>query len=925
MVGGKHTGTVFLTLLCAAVLLCFFLGQPLSHAEGELEIINVTGNIDTDTTWEGGKIYRISGWRALNEGARLTVEPGAVIKLVNNGRLSIYGELLAVGTPDNFIYFTVGNDTSSPQVGQAVSGEALWSGLSVAGNGKAVLEYAEIRHAREWGIQVQSGTSCLEVDHCTFLSNKRGITVENGTARIEHSVFEDNEEGVRFALSGGSAFIKNNLFRLGASAADKTGINITSPALLQPIKILGNTFSGTEQTDTVGIYIHPAQDPENSLLDIMFNTFRDLGVAVQIEGGGHRLRGNNFSSSKLYAVQFSPGGPVPEALKADLRYNYWDSIDGPRRLEGYKFVGSGDYIYPTDCLIFTPWGTKSYQPCYEPLEVSIIQPQEGACFLEGVPLQASARDANLRELIFYLDGEEIYRVGEDEIISGEVYGCEWRPAEGEPLKDSYLFCVKALNQLGQEKESSLTFNYLPAAPPRPAVNILTPPEGSHINGDTWIKIEAAAANELGEEGLSCLFLEVEGIRMAEAGLPHTSINWLWETAGYDEGIITIRAVAADVLGQESSDQVSILLDRTPPGPVSLHEPFQGQSGVRLPVKFSWETAESLSPPRYRLQLAAAESGLGEEGVFNAPLLDIEDLPDNCYTLWDLPLQSGKRYLWRVQASDLAGNQGPWSEAREFRTYIPSGSGVSPGKGDGSGVVPSYQHENLNTTGQAAPKMDEETPGPETATEDMADMAGVKVFADLEPGHPAAEAILFLYNRGIVKGMGEGIFAPTLPLSRAQAVALLIKFPLETDRKGPPSPGTFEDLESGAWYTPAVKAAAGIGLLSGYEDNSFRPASPINGAEFAALLCRLENFVIKSLEVPANTGEALKEAELASGLREAVLNKTPPWAANSVAALIKRGIIGEKELAWFEPRQPLSRAEAAILLWKAYLYYQIDAS
>ncbi|HAA34339.1 MAG TPA: hypothetical protein DCD97_03410 [Firmicutes bacterium] len=482
-----------------------------------------------------------------------------------------------------------------------------------------------------------------------------------------------------------------------------------------------------------------------------------------------------------------------------------------------------------------------------------------------------------------------------------------------------------MNQLGQEKESSLTFNYLPAAPPRPAVNILTPPEGSHINGDTWIKIEAAAANELGEEGLSCLFLEVEGIRMAEAGLPHTSINWLWETAGYDEGIITIRAVAADVLGQESSDQVSILLDRTPPGPVSLHEPFQGQSGVRLPVKFSWETAESLSPPRYRLQLAAAESGLGEEGVFNAPLLDIEDLPDNCYTLWDLPLQSGKRYLWRVQASDLAGNQGPWSEAREFRTYIPSGSGVSPGKGDGSGVVPSYQHENLNTTGQAAPKMDEETPGPETATEDMADMAGVKVFADLEPGHPAAEAILFLYNRGIVKGMGEGIFAPTLPLSRAQAVALLIKFPLETDRKGPPSPGTFEDLESGAWYTPAVKAAAGIGLLSGYEDNSFRPASPINGAEFAALLCRLENFVIKSLEVPANTGEALKEAELASGLREAVLNKTPPWAANSVAALIKRGIIGEKELAWFEPRQPLSRAEAAILLWKAYLYYQIDAS
>ena len=71
--------------------------------------------------------------------------------------------------------------------------------------------------------------------------------------------------------------------------------------------------------------------------------------------------------------------------------------------------------------------------------------------------------------------------------------------------------------------------------------------------------------------------------MAETGLPHTSINWLWETAGYEEGIITIRAVAADILGQENSHQVSVLLDRTPPGPVSLHEPLQGQSGVKLPL------------------------------------------------------------------------------------------------------------------------------------------------------------------------------------------------------------------------------------------------------------------------------------------------------------------------------------------------------
>ncbi len=988
----------FLTIISAVIILFF---QPTaSHAAGEMEIITVSENISTDTTWEGGKIYRISGWRTVNEGAVLTVQPGAVIKFVNDGVLFINGEILARGTEDNAIYFTVGDDISSPEVGQAVSGTARWSGISIGGSGKAVLEHAEIRHARDWGVRVENNNSYLEVAHSIFLNNKTGINVGEGTACIENSVFQSNEEGIKiFGLCGGEAFIKNNRFLLGAAEANKTGINVAS--LHQPVEILGNIFSGTALTGTVGVRIYASQDPENRLLNIMFNTFQDVGTAIKMEQGSHKLRGNNFSGSKLYGVLFDLRPQViPENLKADIRYNFWNSSDGPRRLEDFSYVGSGDNIFHLDYLNFNPWGTRSYEPCYEPLEASIIRPQNGAYVLESAELQASAQDANLKELIFYIDGEEIFRVEENEITSGEVYGCEWRPAEGGPLKSSYLFTVKALNCLGEEQETSLTFNYLQETPSRPQVSIQTPLDGSYINGGISIEIQAAAAGELGEEGLDGLFLEIDGEKAAETGPSQTSLTWFWETAGYSEGFITLTARAVDILGQENNAEITVCLDRTPPcgtleinggglytsdstvqleisaadnfgiagmklsaspdfsqvawmpfsaslpwvlgaggepaasdehhvylllkdeagnvspaiqasiildtispAAVSLYHPPQGQSSVTLPLTFSWEPVESLSPPRYRLQLAARESGLSEEEIFLFPLLETVYLPDNSYTLQEFPLESGKRYLWRVKAVDLAGNQGPWSAAWEFRTrYSPPPAGEDES---------SPHLEEISNTGQ------EEMPGQETKTgPEYTDIT--KIFGDLEPGHPAAEAISFLYNRGIIKGVEEGTFAPEMPLNRAQAAALLMRLPLDFSRKSPTSPGTFKDLEAGAWYTSTVNTAAGIGLLGGYEDNTFRPSSPINGAEFAALICRLERFVYIKSGAPVNTGTTFKEP----GRGKTVLEKAPSWAYNSVATLIERGIIGDEELLWFEPRQPLSRAEAAILLWKACLYYRI---
>jgi hypothetical protein len=48
---------------------------------------------------------------------------------------------------------------------------------------------------------------------------------------------------------------------------------------------------------------------------------------------------------------------------------------------------------------------------------------------------------------------------------------------------------------------------------------------------------------------------------------------------------------------------------------------------------------------------------------------------------------------------------------------------------------------------------------------------------------------------------------------------------------------FTDVENGKWYSQAIAYLASIGILTGYEDGSFKPNAQITRAEFAAIMSR----------------------------------------------------------------------------------------
>jgi len=100
---------------------------------GAQQVVTVTQDVTTNTTWTAANKYRLSGFIHVQNGATLTIEPGTVIEgdfnVVGSSLFILRGgRIIANGTAAQPIVFT-----SSRPVGQRQAGD--WGGLIILGNG----------------------------------------------------------------------------------------------------------------------------------------------------------------------------------------------------------------------------------------------------------------------------------------------------------------------------------------------------------------------------------------------------------------------------------------------------------------------------------------------------------------------------------------------------------------------------------------------------------------------------------------------------------------------------------------------------------------------------------------------------------------------------------------------------------------------
>jgi hypothetical protein len=140
-------------------------------------IVAVNANITTNTTWNTGKVYVVTG--IISVTATLTIEPGTVVKM-NGGSIDINsgGRIVANGTESNRIVFTsywddnyCGDTNTDGSATVAQKGD--WQ-MIFLNNGNNIFNYCDFLYAgknrsgRNNAIEISVSGSQFTIDHCTF-------------------------------------------------------------------------------------------------------------------------------------------------------------------------------------------------------------------------------------------------------------------------------------------------------------------------------------------------------------------------------------------------------------------------------------------------------------------------------------------------------------------------------------------------------------------------------------------------------------------------------------------------------------------------------------------------------------------------------------------------------------------------------------
>ena len=124
------------------------------------------------------------------------------------------------------------------------------------------------------------------------------------------------------------------------------------------------------------------------------------------------------------------------------------------------------------------------------------------------------------------------------------------------------------------------------------------------------------------------------------------------------------------------------------------------------------------------------------------------------------------------------------------------------------------------------------------------------FEDVSPAHPNFEAVEWLYSNNLVEGYRIGRqkeFRPEQPVSRAAAIKMLIgvsgiPFSGMEEREAP-----FPDVPKSAWFAQYVQTALDTGVVTGFMDGNFHPASQVTRAEMLAMVLRIFDAPIHETE------------------------------------------------------------------------------
>ena len=169
------------------------------------------------------------------------------------------------------------------------------------------------------------------------------------------------------------------------------------------------------------------------------------------------------------------------------------------------------------------------------------------------------------------------------------------------------------------------------------------------------------------------------------------------------------------------------------------------------------------------------------------------------------------------------------------------------------------------------------------------------FSDVSTSAYYYEAVKWAQEKGITGGIGNGLFGPNRPCTRAQIVTFLWR------AAGSPEPkamSSFADVSTDAYYAKAVAWAVENGITTGTGDGKFSPDATCTRAQSVTFLFRAIGKLVDS------------KAEFSDVL-------TDSYYANAVAWAVENGVTNGIGGGLFGPNNSCTRAQIVTFLFRAY--------
>ena len=163
-----------------------------------------------------------------------------------------------------------------------------------------------------------------------------------------------------------------------------------------------------------------------------------------------------------------------------------------------------------------------------------------------------------------------------------------------------------------------------------------------------------------------------------------------------------------------------------------------------------------------------------------------------------------------------------------------------------------------------------------------------------------DAVRYVYDNGLMDGVGDGQFAPNATTTRAQLVTILYRLAGEPDVSGDVA---FTDVESGLWYSNAVAWAAQNGIVNGISETEFAPSGDLTREQLATILYRYAESMGYDVSASADL----------SGFPDA--DQIQSYATEALSWAVAEGLLQGFEDDSLQPQSTATRAQIATILMR----------